>query len=447
MLSKGSRVRTSTKLETKRRRSHRRTRCCKVLSPGIGSLYDILHDYASTALYVPPLCWTEFHTQVLGCQFVQQPPQTTPVPSSPSPPSRKSQHLKVPRTVVHISRALDIIMRKNISTYEQNEAMKSVLNDLFPSQLSPTDLSSLTLRCGKDRFISGVRCQALYKHLIGSHSFESTTTCSSDVSMISQGKDTRASYNAPILAYLDHDYLNHIRRNCFRVSPGPGGSFNGPIHRLQKIRSEKLIPKNPDEDQYILATMLAMAQQHVYGNMFTGEDFMAKDVEVRVLTVSKDDSSFVVYSSVVPTAFLTMFHEPGKSPRGDTKVTINYQHVPIWPVLGLKERLGQALGRDLVGEFDIDQIETFEDELSSDVEGGKSDSFGEELQAVLHKLNKEDGPISDTAQITPSPKRKRKIFSEVCNGSFSENYESSGYPSELLAKRRRLEEGRVGVVR
>ncbi|KAF3070365.1 hypothetical protein GL218_00335 [Daldinia childiae] len=191
--------------------------------------------------------------------------------------------------------------------------------------------------------------------------------------------------------------------------------------------------------------MLAMAQQHVYGNMFTGEGFSPKDVDVRVLTVSKDDNSFVVYSSVVPTAFLTMFHEPGKSPRGNAKVTINYQHVPIWPVLGLKERLGQALGRDLIGEFDVDRIETFEDELASNLEGGKSDSFDEKLQAVLRKFNKEDESTSNTAQITPSPKRKRKIFSEVFNGSFSEDYESSSYPSELLAKRRRLE-GRVGVV-
>ncbi|KAI2775813.1 hypothetical protein F4815DRAFT_486713 [Daldinia loculata] len=446
MLSKGSRMTASTKVKTKRKRLYRRTKCCKVLSPGIGSLYDILHDYASTALYVPPLCWTEFHTQVLGCRFVQQPPRTTPVPSSPSSPSRQSQHLKVPQTVVHISRALDIIMKKNVSTYEQNEAMKSVLNDLFPGQLSPNDLSSLTLRCGKDRYMSGVRCQALYKDPTCSSSFESTTTYSSDVSIMNKGRDTRAPYNAPILAYLDRDYLNHIRRNCFRVSSGPNGSFNGPIHRLQKIRSEKLIPKNPDEDQYILATILAMAQQHVYGDMFTGEGFLPKDVDVRILTVSKDDNSFVVYSSVVPTAFLAMFHEPGKSPRGNAKVTINYQHVPIWPVLGLKERLGQAVGRDLIGEFDIDRIETFEDELASNLEGDKSDSFDEKLQAVLQKLNKEDESMPNTAQ-TLSPKRKRKIFSEVFNGSFSENHESSGYPSELLAKRRRLEEGRVGIVR
>lgn len=48
--------------------------------------------------------------------------------------------------------------------------------------------------------------------------------------------------------------------------------------------------------------------------------------------------------------------------------------------------------------------------------------------------------------MTTSPKRKREILSEVFNTSFSEDRESTSYPSELLAKRRCFEEGRVGVV-
>ncbi|KAK6955747.1 hypothetical protein Daesc_003391 [Daldinia eschscholtzii] len=447
MISQGSSA-TTLKVKLKRKRVHRITKCRKILSPEIGSLYDILHDYASTALYVPPQCWTEMHTKVLGCRFVQQPPQTTPVPSSPSSPSRLSQHRKVPQTVVRISRALDVIMQDNVSYIEQSDAMKSVLEDLFPSQLYPTDLSRLTLRCGKDRYMSGVRCQALYKDPVGLRSFESATTCSSDLSMAAKDKDSKAFGDTPLLAYLDRDYLNRIRRNCFRIPPGPGGSFNGPIHRLQTIRAEKLVPKNLDEDHYILATMLAMAQQHVYDNMFTGDGFAPKDVQVRVLAVSKQDNSLVVYSSVIPTSFLTMFHEPSKSPKGDAKVTINYQHVPVWPVLGFKERLGQALGKDLIGEFDVDRIETFQDELLPNLEGDNSDNVEEEeFEAVLQKLEKEDDSTSDASCIALASKRKRKILSEVFNRSFSEDYESSGYPSELLAKRRRLEEGRVGVVR
>ncbi|KAI1801436.1 hypothetical protein F4811DRAFT_534366 [Daldinia bambusicola] len=453
MISQGSSTTASAEVTTKPKQVYRKTRCRKILSPQIGSLYDILHDYASTALYVPPLSWTEVHTKVLGCCFMQQPPQTTPTPSCPSSPSLSwhSQPSKVPQTVVNISRALDVIMQDNVSNIEQNDAMKSVLEDLFPSQLSPTDLSRLTLRFGKDRYISAIRCQALYKDPVGLRSFESATTCSSNLSMVAKEKDTKASCDTPLLAYLDRDYLNRIRRNCYRIPSGPGGLFNAPIHRLQAIRSGKLVPKNLDEDHYILATMLAMAQQHVYGNIFTGEGFTPKDVQVRVLAVSKEDSSFVVYSSVIPASFLAMFHEPGKSPKGDTKITINYQHVPVWPVLGLKERLGQALGKDLIGEFDINRIETFKNEPVPDFGGVSSDNFEEEdeeeFQDVLQKLSKEDEPTSDNTRISLLSKRKREILSEVFNGSFSEDHESSGYPSELLAKRRCLEEGRVGVVR
>ncbi|KAI8957949.1 hypothetical protein F5Y11DRAFT_337926 [Daldinia sp. FL1419] len=444
---KEPRMATSENSKTKRKRSNRKTKCLKILSPGIGSLYDILHDHASSALYVPPLCWTEQHTQVLGCRFVQRPPQTTPVPSSPSTPSRKSQHHNVPQTVVRISRALDIIMTNGTLSQEQHDAMKGVLNCLFPGQLASANLSGLTLRCGKHQYISGIRCQALYKNSIGLRSFESATTCSStNVSFTSKYNSVEA-YDTPLLAYLDRDYLNYIRRNGFRVPLGPSGSPNDPIYRLQKLRSERLVPKNPDEDHYILALILGMAQQHVYGNMITGEDFVPKDVEVRVLIVSKDDSSFVVYSSVVPAAFLSMFHQPGKSPQGDTKITIEYQHVPIWPVLGLRERLGQALGKDLIGEFDVDRMETFGGELRDNLEEGNNISLDEELGIALQELHKKDYSTPSSARIGLSPKRKREIFSEVFNGSFSEDCESSGYPSELLAKRRRLEEGRVGVVR
>lgn len=64
----------------------------------------------------------------------------------------------------------------------------------------------------------------------------------------------------------------------------------------------------------------------------------------------------------MPAAFLTMFHEPHKTPKGDSEVKIGYTHVPVWPVLGLKERLGQALGREVVGDFDPHNMETFPDE-------------------------------------------------------------------------------------
>ena len=193
--------------------------------------------------------------------------------------------------------------------------------------------------------------------------------------------------------------------------PGPNRIYNGPVHRLQTLRSKLLMPKNPDEDAYILAVMIAIAQQASYSHI----SFHPRDQKVKVLTTSEDDESFVVYNGIVPAAFLQMLHEPEKAPQGDAEIKIEYTQVPVWPVLGLKERLGLALGSDVVGEVDVNNMETWEDELPPTPE-------------------------------TPSPKRRREVLTEVFNTSFSEDRDSDS-PVDSIRKRRCLEEGRVELVR
>ncbi|KAH8669274.1 hypothetical protein BGZ61DRAFT_287569, partial [Ilyonectria robusta] len=63
--------------------------------------------------------------------------------------------------------------------------------------------------------------------------------------------------------------------------------------------------------------------------------------------------------------FLEKFRDPFKAPKGgdNTEVSgirIDYARLPIWPILGLRERLGKALGRDVVRHFDPQEIETWE---------------------------------------------------------------------------------------
>lgn len=173
------------------------------------------------------------------------------------------------------------------------------------------------------------------------------------------------------------------------------------------------MPKNENEDQYILAVAIALAQQSAYNNL----DFAPKDTKVKIVTTSLDeqDECFIVYTATVPAAFLRMFHEPEKAPQGDTAIQIEYTQVPMWPVLGLKERLGQALGSETVGDFDVSNMETYEEKV----------------------------PLTPE---TPSPKRRRDVLTEVFNASFSEDRDSDS-PVEAVSKRRCLEGSRVGLVR
>src|SRR5690606_37027907 len=68
----------------------------------------------------------------------------------------------------------------------------------------------------------------------------------------------------PMLAYLNKSQLASIRKNLYGVARGPGGAPNEPVSRLQQLRAKMLVPADPEQDPYIVAVMLAMAQAHFY---------------------------------------------------------------------------------------------------------------------------------------------------------------------------------------
>ncbi|KAI1388656.1 uncharacterized protein F4822DRAFT_252738 [Hypoxylon trugodes] len=420
----------------------RKLRHRKIVSPQVGSLFDILHDYAATSLYVPPLCWTELHMQALGCRFVQQPPLTTPSPCESSSPPRSPPN-QMPFEVVSLADDLSTLTNTTFALGKRSQAIVNFIQTMFPGRFWD-HWGELGMRCGRHSCANGVRCQVLwYTHPDSLSSFSSIATCDPDAS---KSIEVSSPQPSPVMAYLDLTHINYVRKNCFRVPPFPDGSINIPIHRLQQIRSRKLIPVDPNEDQYIFATMIAMAQQSVYDSVPKGSGFKPRDIPVRIITLSQSGQSFIIYASVIPAALLSMFHEPHKAPRGDAGVTITYREINFWPILGLKERLGQALGKDLVGEFDEKSMDDYEGKLSPKSPKDDEQSQEELLGSVSQASSSAGERTPPTIHRKLSPKRKREILSEVFNASFSEDRETSAYPSKLL-KRRCVAEGRIGVVR
>ena len=113
-----------------------------------------------------------------------------------------------------------------------------------------------------------------------------------------------------------------------------------------------------------------------------------------------------------PAKFLERFYYPHKAPLNGKKevdgLEIKLARVPIWPILGLRERLGQALGEEIVGRFDPSVMETWNAE-----------------ERVIPCAN----PIN--------AKRKRETLSEVFNGSFESETDTEPAADN---KRRRLQE-------
>ncbi|KAH6977715.1 hypothetical protein EDB80DRAFT_550113, partial [Ilyonectria destructans] len=62
--------------------------------------------------------------------------------------------------------------------------------------------------------------------------------------------------------------------------------------------------------------------------------------------------------------FLEKFRNPSKAPGGEEEmefsgIKIEFTRVPIWSILGLRERLGKALGQDVVRYFNHEEMETW----------------------------------------------------------------------------------------
>ncbi|KAK1498337.1 hypothetical protein CABS01_17032 [Colletotrichum abscissum] len=99
-----------------------------------------------------------------------------------------------------------------------------------------------------------------------------------------------------------------------------------------------------------------------------------------ILAVNDKEPSapcFILYRGKVRKELLQKFHDPTKNYRvkeeetlvgtlkGSTNRQIKYTEVLIWLILGLKERLSKALGKEVAGPFDENNIEMWEQDLKT----------------------------------------------------------------------------------
>jgi hypothetical protein len=388
--------------------AHSRPRRRKIAQREPGSLYDIMREHAGTSLYVLPICWTDLHTKLLGVRFVQLNPVLAPVPG---PKLCNWDSGRPSQVATALGRELTTLLaaEKYTRWYHKSRAIKNVLSTLFPTTLSrPRSNAELDLYFGGRVFRKTIRLPVLWKHpdcagasfdsaatrpatsfgRIPANSWNSANTLtSSQPSQPSQA--SQPSANQPMLAYINRRQLKQVRQHLFRVCSGPSGGdvLNTPVLSLQQLRSKQLIPADADRDAHYVAILLAMAQAHFYNESpsskpssqsscarsspgGTSIDMVPpnfRDVKVQLIT-HDEEANFIVYTAVVTATFLERFARPAKAPARpgpgassssdgsseaaslDTGMEISFASVPIWPILGLKERLGKALGRDIASE-------------------------------------------------------------------------------------------------
>ncbi|CAJ0552770.1 Ff.00g008480.m01.CDS01 [Fusarium sp. VM40] len=418
----------------RKRRPHR------IYQPTKNSLYDIFQQHSGISLFVRPICWTDLHAQLLGARWDELPPCDTPHPTaSPgTPPSRG--HLSPSNTIITLSNALtQILLPDAMHPILASNAVKTVLMTLWPTAFSkPQYLPELHLYFGGRVYRDAVRAQLMWNFPAEEpkssySSFKTISTRPAESFNVStQSSPTQCPANLPMICYIGKTQLASVRNNLFRVAPGPGRSWNEPVFRLQQLRARILIPSNSDHDAHFVGIFLGMAQKHFYppppitgrrDSRMSPEQGIPPcpnfhDLKLKILTHDTETSEFIVYTGNITKEFLEKFHDPFKASTDDDEamvsgLKIEYTRVPIWPILGLRERLGKALGQDVVGAFDPDVIETWEKDPEK--QGGE--------------------------------KRKREVITEVVNSSNSSFEEGEEEEPAVVSKKRCLNEGTpVGVV-
>ncbi|CAK7208703.1 hypothetical protein SBRCBS47491_000181 [Sporothrix bragantina] len=425
--------------------------------PDPGSLFDILRENNGSSLFVLPILWTDAHPRLLGARFVGQEPILNPTPtSSPGshPGSSSSGSPETRHRPSEIAETLSYDLTSLLSPddtrpFSKSRAIKSVMTTLFNSTFSrPKSVAELDMHFGGRTYRSAVRVPVLWKsaEVADSSSFDSAVTRplssfghassvareTNDFNGVASVQSSQGVSDGPVIAYVNRSHLSMIRKNLFRIVPGPedGDRCNTPVSRLQALRSKQLLPTELDQDAYLTGVFIAMAQSHFYegspsrmssqvhwwNSRHRGDRVAAvqefHDLKLRILTHDDETSDFIVYTTVVTAAFLKRFAEPLKAvdnAQEQAGLHIEYTRVPVWPILGLRERLGKALGRDFVGDLreatDLFYEDVNKDEAKDDADANANATNG----SIVNSATTEKAPEDDDADRAARYKEAQEV--------------------------------------
>ncbi|KAL7943824.1 hypothetical protein V8C42DRAFT_328540 [Trichoderma barbatum] len=376
----------------------------RIRRPKKGSLRDIIRQNAGTSLFLRPIGWTDLHVKLLGVRFCELPVCDTPRPCNlpGSPPTQG--HMRPSCTITKLSEALtEILLPTSALPKPTSTAVKAVLTTLWPAAFAKSQLfPELNIYYGDKVYFDAVRVQALWNFPSSPSALSSQSSVATVVTRPAESygsstsnPTTHCTANLPMLCYIGKNQLASIRQNIFRVAMGPDNNPNTPVQRLQQLRGKRLLPADADRDAHFIGIFLAMAQRHFYTApvpLFARESYWPprkgdsrrpdfQDVKMRILTHDTETCEFLVYTGHVTAKFLDRFYDPSSAPCDEdgnvAGMKVEFTRVPIWPILGLRERLGKALGEDIVGSFDPNCMETWEDDgPASQPKSTESDARG-----------------------------------------------------------------------
>ncbi|KXH50850.1 hypothetical protein CNYM01_12931 [Colletotrichum nymphaeae SA-01] len=350
-----------------------------------GSLHATLIKNSGLRLFVKPIKWTGLHLTLLDMKFHNLPPLTQPVPTVDS----SKATIDLSASAQALLGALNTLLEAK-STECRTRSILTVISMLYPQNMSFLEISELHQYFDGRAYCIDCPVQAAWDVTPARSSY---TTANESTSLRAKesvegpivenigGDNVRKQ---PGLVYVDLKTIAVTRRARYKPPRN-----NPPVRRLRKLLYRKVTPPNMVEDPFLAAVVLALAQRPFYKaappsadkplmsspeSSSLGEPIF-QDTTVCILAVNDKEPPapcFVLYRGKVRKELLQKFHNPTKNYRveeeevlagtlkGSTNTQIQYTEVPIWPILGLKERLGRALGKEIAGPFDENNIEMWE---------------------------------------------------------------------------------------
>ncbi|KAF7588672.1 hypothetical protein BBP40_005329 [Aspergillus hancockii] len=199
-------------------------RPCRATDAEHASIHAIIRDNPGRRLYVPPIAWTLTQLQFLDCRFILQegrPPKESR-PSRPSLPGHVRDSASYPVTLRAITQLAE--------PGEMEFKKFAVEGILYAFDIQPLDFERLPFYYNRQA-VARVRPERVFSH----------------------------SFTSSILAYISFNKIQSLRWKYTHVSLCKKPS--APVSNLKEKKLRSIEPQNPNEDPYIVATLISLAQE------------------------------------------------------------------------------------------------------------------------------------------------------------------------------------------
>ncbi|KAL2753230.1 hypothetical protein ACRALDRAFT_1065430 [Sodiomyces alcalophilus JCM 7366] len=303
-----------------------------VESPEPLSINAVLREHHRTRLYVSPLKWTADHLQLLGCHFTSRPLASESSTGSDVPDAsiEGTEGQLMAAGVSNISQDTVVEAATHILSTRSNEIKTLYVQAILDAHgFHYAHIGSVRPRPPPAVYTHFQLPLYFHRRVVTTLRLEGVFSCSS-------------TPNVPCLGYIDLKNLGVRRDKSIKLSSTTSRA-NWPIARLRARHRRRIRPAQEEEDPYIVAVLIALAQQQQ--SRFVAEGKAAAGVDatiaVHLFALPTDGQSLYFYAARIPLAFLDGLDHPSRHfPGGSFHVP--YHCIPLTSKVKMIRGLGYA---------------------------------------------------------------------------------------------------------